>query len=126
MAASEILCQVHFYDSRAVIETASIKGDKQGLGLVKRRKFSLMGQEMLVLLAQLAHNLVEWAKGWLAEFVPELATFGVQRLVRDLFAIAGQLYFDAERLVKVQLNQRNQSGPQVLQTSGPVFCQAQR
>ena len=58
VAANEILSQVHFYDSRAVIETASIKGDKQGLGLVKRRKFSLMGQEMLVLLAQLAHNLV--------------------------------------------------------------------
>lgn len=107
IAASEILEQVHFYDSRAVIETASIKADKQGLGLVKRRKFSLMGQEMLVLLAQLAHNLVVWAKGWLAELSPELESFGVQRLVRDLFAIAGAVVFASGRLVKVQLNQRN-------------------
>jgi hypothetical protein len=107
VASSEILSQVHFYDSRAVIETASIKGDKQGLGLVKRRKFSLMGQEMLVLLAQLAHNLVEWAKGWLAELEPELATFGIQRWVRDIFSIAGLVVFEANRIVKVRLNQRN-------------------
>lgn len=107
VAASEILWQVHFYDQRAVIETASIKGDKQGLGLVRRRKFSLAGQETLVLLAQLAHNLVEWAKGWLAELAPELATFGIQRWVRDIFAIAGQVIFKANRIVKVQLNQRN-------------------
>jgi hypothetical protein len=109
MAASEseLLSQVHFYDQRAVIETASIKGDKQGLGLVKRRKFNLMGQEMLVLLAQLAHNLVVWAKVWLAELEPELATFGVQRWVRDLFAIAGLVVFEANRIIKVRLNQRN-------------------
>ncbi len=111
VAASEILAQVHFYDRRGVIETASIKADKQGLGLVKRRKFSLMGQEMLVLLAQLAHNLVVWAKGWLAQIEPqaeaELTTFGVQRWVRDIFAIAGQVVFEANRIVKVQLNQRN-------------------
>ena len=107
VAASEILSQVHFYDSRAVIETASIKGDKQGLGLVKRRKFSLMGQEMLVLLAQLGHNLVEWAKGWLAELEPELASFGIQRWVRDLFAIAGRVVFETGRIVKVHLSQRN-------------------
>jgi hypothetical protein len=107
VAASEILLQVHFYDQRAVIETASIKADKQGLGLVKRRKFSLMGQEMLVLLAQLAHNLVVWAKGWLTELSPELESFGVQRLVRDLFAIAAQVLYHSGRLVKVQLNQSN-------------------
>jgi hypothetical protein len=104
---SEILEQVHFYDSRAVIETASIKADKQGLGLVKRRKFNLAGQEMLVLLAQLAHNLVTWTKGWLAALEPELETFGVQRWVRDLFAIAGQVVFELGRIVKVHLNQRN-------------------
>ena len=107
VAASEMLSQVHFYDQRAVIETASIKGDKQGLGLVKRRKFSLMGQEMLILLAHLAHNLVVWAKGWLVELEPALAPFGVQRVVRDLFAIAGQVIFQGGRIVKVQLNQQN-------------------
>ena len=104
---SEILEQVHFYDSRVVIEMASIKADKQGLGLVKRRKFNLAGQEMLVLLAQLAHNLVMSTKGWLAALKPELETFGVQRLVRDLFAIGGAVTFKLGRIVKVQLNQRN-------------------
>ncbi len=118
----EILQQVHFYDQRAVIETASIKGDKQGLGLVKRRKFSLMGQEMLVLLAQLAHNLVVWAKGWLAESEPELATFGVQRWVRDLFGIAGAVVFEAGRIVKVQLNQRNRLARRFYKPVGQYFA----
>lgn len=103
----ELLAQVHFYDRRAVIETASIKADKQGLGLVKRRKFSLMGQEMEVLLAQLAHNLVMWAKGWLLKLAPELAGYGVERWVRDLLAIAGQVIFQGGRIVKVRLSQRN-------------------
>jgi hypothetical protein len=60
-----LAAQLEFYDGRAVIESASFRGDKQGLGLAKRRKHSLSGQEFLVLLAQLAHNLVSWAKNWL-------------------------------------------------------------
>jgi hypothetical protein len=105
--AAALLTQVHFYDSRVVIETASIKADKQGLGLTKRRKFSLMGQEMLVLLAQLAHNLVIWAKGWLSKLAPQLHSYGVQRWVRDLLAMAGQVEFKAGRIVKVRLTKRH-------------------
>ena len=119
---SEILEQVHFYDQRAVIETASIKGDKQGLGLVKRRKFNLAGQEMLVLLAQLAHNLVEWTKGWLAELEPQLAAFGIQRWVRDIFAIAGKIVFEANRIVKVHLNQRNSLARRFHKPLGQYFA----
>jgi hypothetical protein len=115
---------VHFYDSRAIIETASIKGDKQGLGLVKRRKFNLMGQEMLVLLAQLGHNLVEWAKGWLAALEVELASFGVQRWVRDLFAIAGEVVFLAGRIVKVRLSQRNQLARRFYKTIAKYFARS--
>ncbi len=66
-----------------------------------------MGQEMLVSLAQLAYNLVMRAKEWLAELEPGLTTYRVQRWVRDLFAIAGQIVFEANRIIKVQLNRRN-------------------
>ena len=113
---------MHFYDSRAVIETASIKGDKQGLGLVKRRKVQFVGQEILVLLAQLAHNLVEWAKGWLAQLEPQLATFGIQRWVRDLFSIAGAVVFETGRIVKVRLNQRNRLARRFHKPIGEYFA----
>ena len=106
--ATSLLAQVHFYDGRASIETASIKGDKQGLKLTKRRKFSLAGQEMLILLAQLAHNLVIWAKDWLEVEEGGLAEYGVQRVVRDLLAIAGRVVFREGQIVKVQMNGRNQ------------------
>jgi hypothetical protein len=60
-----LLEQLAFYDERATIESASFRGDKQGLKLIKRRKASLYGQEMLILLAQLVHNLAVWARDWL-------------------------------------------------------------
>ena len=48
---------VEGYDGRAGIEN-DFKGDKQGLGLPARRKRKLAAQEMVVLLAGLAHNLL--------------------------------------------------------------------
>jgi Transposase DDE domain group 1 len=52
------------YDERAGME-AGIKGDKRGLGIENRRKKSFHAQEALVLLAQLAHNLLAYFKEWL-------------------------------------------------------------
>jgi len=51
------------YDRRGVMEV-EIKGDKRGLGLEKRRKKRFYAQEALVLLSQLAHNLLVWFKRW--------------------------------------------------------------
>jgi hypothetical protein len=82
--SADLVEQLHFYDSRATIESASIRGDKQGLKLVKRRKHTLAGQEMLILLAQLAHNLIVWARGWLSALESKLAEYGIKRWVRDL------------------------------------------
>ena len=100
---AELVEQLHFYDARATIESASIRGDKQGLKLVKRRKHSLYGQEMLILLAQLAHNLIVWARGWLSEFEPKLAEYGIKRWVRDLLTMKGRLTFKCGQIVKVRL-----------------------
>ena len=95
---------LHFYDSRATIESASIRGDKQGLKLVKRRKHSLCGQEMLILVAQLAHNLIIWARKWLSEACPKLGEYGIKRWVRDLLTMPGRITFKAGRIVKVRLS----------------------
>jgi hypothetical protein len=76
------------YDSRAGIES-DIKGDKRGLGLEKRRKKSFPAQEAVVLLCQLAHNLLVWFErhflgGTKAEGL------GMERLVREVMAMPAQ------------------------------------
>ena len=77
------------YDGRAGME-ADIKGDKRGLGMEKRRKKSFFAQEAVVLLCQLAHNLLVWFErhflgGTKAEGL------GMERLVREVMAMPAQV-----------------------------------
>ncbi len=89
-----LFAYVYFYDARGGgVETAN-KEDKQGLGLTKRNKKRFAAQEMLVLLSALAHNVIIWAREWLLPDCPRLARYGILRLVRDVFAIGGQLSTD--------------------------------
>lgn len=44
---------------------------------------------MLVLLNVLAHNVLVWARSWLAEDTPQLSRYGTLRFVRDLMSISG-------------------------------------
>src|ERR687887_120046 len=53
------------YDGRAMIE-ATFCQDKQALGLVKRRQRRWEAQQMVLLLARLAHHLLLWGKQWLS------------------------------------------------------------
>jgi hypothetical protein len=110
--------QLAFYDDRATIESASFRGDKQGLKLIKRRKASLYGQEMLILLAQLVHNLVVWARDWFSKEEPRLAEFGIKVWVRDLFRMPGRIKFKAGRIVKVHLGRGHQYARRFFET----FC----
>ncbi len=57
------------YDDRAAIE-AEFKADKGGLQVHRRRKQRLAAQEALVLLTDLAHNLLAWTRGWLFHASP--------------------------------------------------------
>jgi hypothetical protein len=77
------------YDRRGGMEV-DIKGDKRGLGLEKRRKKRFFAQEALVLLAQLAHNLLVWFKRWFL-CGTEAAGLGMERLVRDILAMPAQV-----------------------------------
>ncbi len=119
----ELLEQLHFYDSRATIQSASIRGDKQGLKIGKRRKHTLAGQEMLILLAQLAHNLIIWARGWLSKTAPKLASYGIKRWVRDLLTMKGQLSFKNNQLVKVRLSGLHQLARQFFEPLAAFFSQ---
>lgn len=94
----------HAYDQRGGGVETSLRGSKQGLGLTRRNKRSFPAQEMLVLLAQLAYNLLTWTRIQLAAHSPRLGRFGPLRMVRDLFHIAGRLRFDGQgRLLEITL-----------------------
>jgi hypothetical protein len=97
---------VAFYDQRGGGVETAFREDKQGLGLTKRAKRRLPAQQMLVGLNLLAHNVLVWARGWLAPHAPRLARVGLLRLVRDVLHISGCVDFDAAtgRPVQVILN----------------------
>ncbi len=84
-----LLTAVHAYDRRGGGVETSIKGSKSGLGLSKRNKRSFYAQEMLVLLALLAYNLIVWLRDLMAKHVPTWKKYGILRMVRDVFHISG-------------------------------------
>jgi uncharacterized protein YggT (Ycf19 family) len=101
-----LLAYVTFYDQRGGGIETSFKGDKQGLGLTKRNQKRFDAQHMLVLLGSLAHNVVVWARHWLA--IAEGAHCGVLRMVGDVFHISGFLCFDSfDQVVNIVLNQHS-------------------
>ena len=91
-SAPEVLrASMHAYDQRdGGLETQN-RADKQGLGLNHRNKQRFPAQEMLILLAQLAHNFLIWMRDILADVDEHFATFGLHRFVRDVLQIDGWL-----------------------------------
>lgn len=91
----------HLYDERASIEN-EIKADKGGLLLPKRRKKQLEAQEALVLLTDLAHNILAWSRDfWAAE--PKISDLGIYGIVNKIMMIPGKLTFEDGQLVKARL-----------------------
>ena len=101
-----LLTAVHAYDRRGGAAETSLKGSKQGLGITKRNKKSFAAQEMLVLLGQLAYNLIGWLRHDLARHTPALGRFGMLRLVRDAFHVPGRVEMDSRgRFRTITLNE---------------------
>ena len=101
------LAYVRFYDARGGGVETAFRDDKQGLGLTKRGKKRFAAQQTVALLGALAHNVLVWARGWLAPHEPRLRRYGLKRLVRDIFHVSGFLACDAHgRLTRIVLNQR--------------------
>ncbi len=65
------MAYVYFYDQRGGGVETSLKQDKQGVGLTKRTKKRFEAQQIVVQLSTLAHNVIVWAKGWLAPYTPK-------------------------------------------------------
>jgi len=98
------LSYVTFYDQRGGGVETSFKGDKQGLGMTERSKKRFEAKPMLMLLGSLAHNVILWARRWLA--AAPLQKYGILRMVRDVLHISGFLVFDAGgQIIQLVLNQ---------------------
>lgn len=91
----------HLYDERARIET-EIKADQGGLLLPKRRKKQFEAQEALVLLTDLAHNILTWSRDfWAPE--SKIGDLGIYGIVNRIVTIPGKLTFRDGKLVKARL-----------------------
>ena len=94
------------YDGRAMI-AATFCQDKQALGLVTRRQRRWEAQQMVLLLARLAHHLLVWGKPWLSR-VPatrrRLQGYGLVRLLRDVWAVPGVIRWRRGWMVSVRFN----------------------
>lgn len=104
-----LVALAYLYDQRGGGVETQFKNGKQGLGLQRRNKKSFSAQEMLVLLAQLAHNLMIWMRNALAIAAhPRFRQYGVLRLVRDVCQIAGQIIFDEQGYIReIRLNRHH-------------------
>jgi len=94
------------YDSRALIESSFCQ-DQQALGLVTRRQRRWEAQQMVLLLARLAHHLLLWGKQWLSR-VPatrrRLQGYGLVRLLRDVWAVPGVIRWRRGWMVSVRFS----------------------
>ncbi len=98
---------LYAYDLRGGGAETQNKNDKQGLGLARRNKHKFVAQAMLILLGQLAHNLIIWNRNALAQVTPSFAKYGIHRMVRDVYRITGEIRFDADGKVQITLSQNH-------------------
>ncbi len=84
-----------------------LKSDKHGLALAVIRKQRLPAQKMVVLLIQLAHNVLLWARQWLAKNAPRLGQYGIVRLIQEVWAIPGRIKLTDKGVQRVRLRQQH-------------------
>jgi hypothetical protein len=94
------------YDGRAMIE-ATFCQDKQALGLVKRRQHKWEAQQVVLLLARLAHHILLWGKRWLSR-VPttrwRLDGYGLVRLLQEGTTVPGVIRWRCGWMVSVHFD----------------------
>lgn len=119
-----LFASLQAYDLRSGGVETTIKGSKQGLGLIKRNKRLFAAQEMLVLLAQLAYNLISWTRNLLAVQSPSLRRFGMLRMVRDVFHIPGKAILDSQdRILRITLTNSHVLAPPLVRALAPILDQ---
>ena len=91
---------------RSCVEQAGQCGQHRPLPKARRVLPSCSTELCAVILGRLAHNLVVWARHWLAPEAPSVRQLGVKRLVRDVFHVNGVIERDAAGHIRqIVLNQ---------------------
>lgn len=104
---------LQYYNDRGGAEVEQFRNDKQGLALAARRKRRFYGQLGYILLTDLAHNL-------LAHFYHQalldspFESYGPKRIIRDLLATPGNLVFDDDKLVRIELQSQMKNAEDLL------------
>jgi len=124
---SDIQPTIDDYDGRSGVPESSFCQDNQGLGNKKRRKRGFDAQRMLMLLTQLAHNLIRWIQKWMITAVeqslpetsdstlftdqssPEkaiktLKEFGMKRFVCQILCLTGKVKMKNGKVFSVIIN----------------------
>jgi len=130
---ADIHSTVDDYDGRSGVPESTFCQDNQGLGMRKRRKKSFVAQQMLILLNQLAHNLIRWIQQWMIKamklissvksslgswwtpsddatpegpdtVVETLSSFGMKRLVRQVLCLSGEVTVKKGKVIQIKLN----------------------
>lgn len=97
-----LAAQMALYDQRGATEIEQFRNDKQGLHLAARRKHGFLAQKALILLDDIAHNLLtDFRVRALSE--SPFAGYAAKRIVRDLLAIEARLTWDEQRLARIDL-----------------------
>ncbi len=74
----------------------------------------------------MAHNILIWARSWLAEHVPRLQGYGIVRLIGQVWAIPGRVKLsDKEGVVRVRLRRDHPQARDVCQGFLPLLPQRQ-
>jgi hypothetical protein len=104
---------MRLYDQRGGAEVEQFRNDKQGLHSSSRRKRLLVAQHALVLVVDLAHNLLPDFQYNALSGSP-FEGFAAKRIVRDLLAIEGNLIWSDGRLKRIELKQEHPNAENLL------------
>lgn len=115
------------YDGRSGVPESTFCQDYQGLCMRKQKKKRFVGQQILMLLSQLAHNLCVWTKSWLidalqnsllsgeqapkhqearqiAAVIATIESRGIKRFLRQVLHLSGKVVFFDKKVVAIVLN----------------------
>jgi hypothetical protein len=109
------------YDGRAGME-ADLKSDKHGLALAVLRKRRLGAQTIVVLLVELAHNVLVWARLGPASPAPRPARYGIVRLVQEVWAVPGRVKLGEKQMQRVRLRRLHPLAREVARGWQPLLA----
>jgi hypothetical protein len=95
---------VDLYDKRGGGIETDFRSDRQGLGIAKRHKQGMAAQQMLIHLAERAHNCLLWTAQQLG---PPFSHYGMLRLVRDAFHVEGYVLVQHGHIQAIGVNRHH-------------------